>query len=143
MVSVFPSVELDQPDLGPLLQEFPEETRTRILEVVQDTHLKNSAKVRSWQPNLEANFKTSYQVSAEVINRVAENLHIYGKFMRALDKWHQSILCEVVISPSKHLKGKSGKVGLLRKPLKSKADNHKGGNKKNILISSSITMLYR
>ena len=36
--SVFPSVELDQPDIGSLFKEFRE---------VQDTHLKNSAKVRS------------------------------------------------------------------------------------------------
>ena len=58
---------------------FLEVTRTRILEGVQDTHLKNSAKDRSWQSNMEANFKTYYQVSANVINRIAEKLSVYGK----------------------------------------------------------------
>ena len=61
---------------------------------VQDAHLKNLAKVRSWQSNLEAYFKTSYKVSAKVINGVAVKMHVYRKFVRALDKKWQSILHE-------------------------------------------------
>ena len=38
-----------------------EETRTKILKVVQDTHLANLDKVRSWKSNMEAKFKTCYQ----------------------------------------------------------------------------------
>ena len=72
-------MKLDQPDLSSLIQEFPEETRTKILNVVQDSHLKNSTKVRSWQSNMEASFKACYQVSVEVINGIAENLCVYRK----------------------------------------------------------------
>ena len=57
---MFSPVELDYPDLGPLLQELPEETMTRILKAVLNTHLENLAKVRSWQSNLEAKFKICY-----------------------------------------------------------------------------------
>ena len=50
---------------------FPEELRTELLAEVQDAHLENLAMVMSWQSNLEAYFKTCYQVSAKAINGVA------------------------------------------------------------------------
>ena len=55
-----------------------------MFDVVQDAHLKNLAKVRSWQSNFEANFKICYKESAKVINGVAENLGIHGKLVGVL-----------------------------------------------------------
>ena len=45
--SVFPLVELGQPNLSFLLQEHPEELRTKLFVVVRDSHLEILAKVRS------------------------------------------------------------------------------------------------
>ena len=105
MGSIFPLVELGQPNLSVLLLELPEEIKTKLFAEVQDAHLKNLAKVRSWQSKLEAYFKTCYQVYDKVI-----------KFVRVLDKHWRSILCKSgsFFCPSKHLKGKTGKGGLLK-----------------------------
>ena len=78
--SMFSTVQLDQPDPAPLLYKLPKEIRCRIIKEIKKTHLDNLARVRSWQFNMEAKYKTCYQVSAKVINSVAENLKVNGKF---------------------------------------------------------------
>ena len=80
-------VKLSCLDLDPLLKDISEETRTMILQAVQDSHQANLDKVRSWQSTMKTNFKTCYQVSYEVVNGIAENLRVYGKFVGALDLW--------------------------------------------------------
>ena len=102
--------------------------------------------VGSWQSKLEVHFKTCYQPSGKVINGIAKNMRMYRKFVRALDKQWWSIFLESgsFIYPSKHLKDNSGKVDLLRKPLKSKSHKTCGGSKKKSdLIAFSCTELYR
>ena len=77
---IFSTVLLDQPDLTHLLYKLPKEIRCRIIKEIKKTHLDNLARVRSWQFNMEAKYKTCYQVSAKVFNSVAENLKVNGKF---------------------------------------------------------------
>ena len=60
--TVLPSVLLTPQvgDLSFILQEVPEELISKLFDAVQNVHLKKLEKVRSWQSNLEADFKTCY-----------------------------------------------------------------------------------
>ena len=65
---IFTTVELQQPDLLPLLQEVPGEIRDRIVQDVQQTHKTNSARVQEWHVKVDSAYKTCYSASAELIN---------------------------------------------------------------------------
>ena len=58
--SMFSTVQLNQPDLAPLLYKLPMEIRSRIVKEIKKTHLDNLARVMSWKFNMEANYKTCY-----------------------------------------------------------------------------------
>ena len=77
---MFSTVQFDQSDLAPLLQKLSKEIRNRIIQKIKITHLDNLERDRSWQSDIEARYKTWYQVSAEIINGIAKNLRVYGKF---------------------------------------------------------------
>ena len=77
---MFSTVQFDQSDLAPLLLKLSKEIRNRIIQKIKKTHLDNLERVRYWQSDIEARYKTCYQASAEIINGVTKNLRVYGKF---------------------------------------------------------------
>ena len=56
------------------------------MKVVQYSDQVNLDRTRSWQSTMEANFKTCFTASTQVVNRVGENLRVFGKFVGALDQ---------------------------------------------------------
>ena len=52
--SMFSTVQLDQPDLAPLLNKLPEEIRSRTKHEIKKTHLDNLARVGNpiWRPSI-------------------------------------------------------------------------------------------
>ena len=53
-------VELQQPDLLPLLQEVPEEIRGRIVQAMQQTYKINSDRFREYHVKVDLAYKTCY-----------------------------------------------------------------------------------
>ena len=80
---MFAIVELTQPNLHPLLQDIPEETRNKIILAMQQNHEENSSRVQYWWSKADPTFRTYYSTSAELINGATENLGCYGKFVGA------------------------------------------------------------
>ena len=57
----------------------------RIVQVAQQNHEENSARVQAWQSKVDSAFRACYSVSAELVNGARENLRCYRKFAEALD----------------------------------------------------------
>ena len=85
---LFPSSELEKPDMDSLLQEVPDKIRFRVNLTVEESHVENCRWVRA----LDSKFRSLYTTAVGLVNNGMENIRGYGRLASALHVGQQAIL---------------------------------------------------
>ena len=85
---LFPSSELEKPDMDSLLQEVPDKIRFRVNLTVEESHAENCRRVQA----LDSKFRSLYTTAVGLVNNGMENIRGYGRLASALHVGQQAIL---------------------------------------------------
>ena len=85
---LFPSSELEKPDMDSLLQEVPDKIRFRVNLTVEESHAENCR----WVQALDSKFRSLYTTAVGLVNNGMEKIRGYGRLASALHVGQQAIL---------------------------------------------------